>query len=117
MATIQDVTTVMLSTALDATVMRQQAIAQNIANANTPGYRHLAVQFEAELSKALRSSRPDAAAGVVPRLVEAPRALGNEGTDLELAQLSETVLHHRALVTILDKRVAILNTAIKEGKQ
>jgi flagellar basal-body rod protein FlgB len=117
MVIIDDVNTVILSKALDATVMRQQAIAQNLANANTPGFRHLAVQFEAQLAEALRSGQPGTLRTVSPRLVEAARPQGNQGTDLELARLSETVLHHHALLNVLDKRMALIGTAISEGKK
>jgi hypothetical protein len=45
-----DSTTGLLSMALDAAVLRQQAIAQNIANANTPGYQRISVSFESRLA-------------------------------------------------------------------
>lgn len=117
MAIVDDINVVMLSKALDASVLRQQAIAQNVANVNTPGYRHLAVQFEADLATALRSGQPGRVAQVAPRLQEALQAAGNQGTDDELARLSETVLHHHALITVLSKRIGMIGTAISEGKK
>jgi flagellar basal-body rod protein FlgB len=117
MTIINDIGTVMLSRALDATVLRQQAIAQNLANANVPGYHRLSVQFEAQLAAALRANRAGTAIDVAPRLVQADHAVGNEGTDQDLAQLSETVLHHHALLKVLDNRIGLLGTAISEGKK
>ncbi len=45
-----------LSRALDAYTMRHKAIASNLANITTPGYRTQAVRFEDELAGALQSS-------------------------------------------------------------
>jgi len=39
--------------ALDATVLRHQVIAHNLANVNTPGFKRQEVNFEAQLAKAL----------------------------------------------------------------
>lgn len=41
----------------DATWIRGEAIANNIANATTPGYKRQDVEFEAELEKALNHSK------------------------------------------------------------
>ncbi len=43
-----------LSKSLRASAIRQRVIANNIANANTQGYRRLDVRFEEDLQKALR---------------------------------------------------------------
>lgn len=39
--------------ALDATMMRQEMVTNNLANVDTPGYRRYDVNFETYLSKAL----------------------------------------------------------------
>ena len=39
---------------LDANAMRSRAIAQNIANAQTPGYRRIEVNFEEQVQEAMR---------------------------------------------------------------
>lgn len=46
-----------LNKAADATLIRGEAINNNIANATTPGYKRQDVEFEAELEKALNTSR------------------------------------------------------------
>jgi flagellar basal-body rod protein FlgB len=46
-----------LSKSLDAGMLRQRVIANNIANVNTPGYQRLEVNFESELRKALDKNR------------------------------------------------------------
>ena len=47
----------MLDKAADASWLRNDAISNNIANADTPGYKRQDVNFETQLAKALRSSR------------------------------------------------------------
>ena len=46
-----------LNKAADAAWIRGEAIANNIANVDTPGYKRQDVEFEAELEKALNTSR------------------------------------------------------------
>lgn len=46
-----------LDKAMDASWIRNDAIANNIANADTPGYKRQDVNFETQLAKALHSSR------------------------------------------------------------
>lgn len=46
-----------LDKAMDASWIKNEAISNNIANADTPGYKRQDVNFETQLAKALRSSR------------------------------------------------------------
>lgn len=46
-----------LDKALDASWLRGEAISNNLANADTPGYKRQDVNFEVQLAKALRHSR------------------------------------------------------------
>ena len=46
-----------LDKAADASWLRNQAISNNIANADTPGYKRQDVAFESELEKALGKNR------------------------------------------------------------
>ena len=46
-----------LDKAMDASWLRNEAISNNLANADTPGYKRQDVNFEVQLAKALRSSR------------------------------------------------------------
>ena len=54
------VTTTALSSALDGLAARQRAIAENIANVNTPGYRAKVVSFENALSQSVASGNGSA---------------------------------------------------------
>ena len=52
--------------ALDASSLRQQLIANNLANVNTPGFKRQDVAFERKLSQALAQRRLQGAAGDNP---------------------------------------------------
>lgn len=54
---LSDVTGRLLATALDGLAARETAIASNLANVDTPGYRPLAVDFETELRSEIARSR------------------------------------------------------------
>ena len=121
-STIDNGTVALLSLALDAAAMRQQAIAQNIANANTPGYARVNVSFEARLA-ALRDADGGVAAPSLADLSNyrpvldylAPGA--SVAVDQEMAALSENVVHHHALIKAVSKHYALISSAINEGKR
>ncbi|NRR31467.1 flagellar basal body protein [Oxalobacteraceae bacterium] len=124
MVSIIDSSTVgLLSLALDATGMRQQAIAQNIANANTPGYQRLAVSFESrmgELKTAVSQGKTPSLASLADfrPAFELAGAPGDAvPLDIEVAALSENTLHQQALLKVLNKHFALLGAAINEGKR
>lgn len=125
---IEAVTTAALSVALDAASLRQQAIAANIANADVPGYRPMAVDFESQLDNAQRAledgGRLDMAAlaGIEPRLVADPQiqpaGLSPKVTlDLEMAHLAENGVRFQALTTALNKQFALMSLAVNDGKR
>lgn len=116
---IENGTIALTGAALDATVMRHRAIAQNIANLNTPGYRPVEVSFESHV-RALQSGSWQGAAAQSSldarpqlRLADASE-VSIEG---QMAQLSENTLHHQALLKALNNQFAILGAAINEGKR
>ena len=61
---------------LDASVVRQEAIASNIANADTPGYRRLdiAPDFATQLRTKLEAGNFAGADSLKPSIVEDPAA-------------------------------------------
>lgn len=124
MVSLIDSSTVgLLSLALDAAGMRQQAIAQNIANVNTPGYQRMGVSFESrldELRQDLRQGRAPSLAGLAalrPQFEAAGAAGEAVALDTEMASLSENTLHHQALLKALNKHFALIGSAINEGKR
>lgn len=123
MVAIVDSNTVgLLSLALDAAVMRQQAIAHNIANASTPGYQRIGVSFEdhiGQLKQAVRDGKlpPPSLASFQPLFQPLGQAGDTVSLETEMATLSENTLHHQALLKALSKHMALASIAINEGKR
>ena len=123
---IEAITTAALSLALDAASLRQQAIAGNIANANTPGYAPVSVSFEDQLQDARRAldsgGRLDASSltGVQPAM---QHAIGQGGLpaktllDVEAANLAQNSVHFQALLKGLNRHYQILSAATSDGKK
>jgi flagellar basal-body rod protein FlgB len=88
--------------ALDAVVLRQQAIANNIANLETPGYKRIdiAPSFEAELERASSSGDLAQIESLKPSLSVDPNAVASsrDGNTVhlqsELMELNENAVAH-----------------------
>ncbi len=113
---LHDTTQIALERAISGASMRQSALASNLANANTPGYQRVDVDFHGALSAAMGDRRqleqtsfsptPDAAAGVL-------RADGSTvDVDAESARLAANALEHSAAVTVAGTRIHILQVAM-----
>jgi len=76
MGVLDSVSSVALGSALDALALRQRAIADNVANVQTPGYHAKNVDFEGALAQAVRAGDGDVTA-TVSRSREATREDGN----------------------------------------
>jgi flagellar basal-body rod protein FlgB len=111
-----DTTQTGLERALEGSSLRQQAIAQNIANVNTPGYRRQDVDFASALHAAW-----DRGAGAVESVSPAVqtdqsavmRADGSSvDIDTEAASQSKNGLQYEAISSVMKARVSILRSAI-----
>ena len=123
-----------LDWALHVAGLRHQAVAHNLSNLSTPGYKRLEVAFDGVLSSAARDLLPVATthpghlqpggAGSLPQASLQPvtsssaRPDGNNvDLEYELATLSENTLHHQALLRQLNQRLAALRLAVTEGRK
>ena len=104
-------TTDLLAAALQAEALRQRAIASNIANIETPGYRRLGVKFEERLAKAMDQSGGKVDVRKVEPEVYEPRdtlvkANGND-VNLEhaIGEMVKNTLRHETLARLLIKKV------------
>ena len=87
---------------LDAVVLRQEAIANNIANLETPGYKRidLAPSFESELERASASGDPEEISSLKPTLAVDSAAVpsSRDGNTVhlqnELMQMDENAVTH-----------------------
>jgi len=120
-----DLTFNLLAKSLEGLSLRQQAVAQNLANVNTPGYRRKDVLFEDVLQAALAG--PKAGAEVLRTLQSARfevveerqlylrNDLGGVDLDREAAELAKTTLRINAVLNLLGKRIALYKQTINEG--
>ena len=119
-------------TALNLQAHRQQLIASNIANADTPNYKARDVDFRSALQGALNTARGGGVAlattrpghidggsapplesltGYRPELQSAVD--GNTvNMDVERANFAENALHYEASVTFINGMLRSMNTAI-----
>jgi flagellar basal-body rod protein FlgB len=119
----------LLKQALHACALRQEAIAHNIANVNTPDYRRIDVSFEEFLRAAqqtpLRTTDPRHVALPPVRLADAQvtpdedapmRPDGNTvDIDYEMAQLAENQIRFQALSQLVNGRYQSLKMVITGG--
>jgi len=106
---------------LDAAVVRQEAIAANIANAETPGYRRVDVapdfaeQLKARLAAGDLSTE---SAAIKPRLIEdaSARSLRPDGNSVEieheLLAMNRNSVEHEYLTEIISQNIKQLKMAI-----
>jgi flagellar basal-body rod protein FlgB len=110
---ISDGTTRALHVAINGLDARQQSIASNMANVETPGYRARIVSFEDSLRAALDGGDPGDATMSVTESLAATRSNGNNvNIDFELLAEKENVLHQRLVVQALNAKYSLLRTAI-----
>jgi flagellar basal-body rod protein FlgB len=113
-----DTTQLGLEQAISGAALRQRAIANNIANANTAGYKRVDVDFHAALDQAL--SAPDPKAQLKKLTFDtttdtstSTRADGNNvDIDAEMANLSQNSLEYQSLVQVARARMQMLQIAM-----
>ncbi|HSO16141.1 MAG TPA: flagellar basal body rod protein FlgB [Arthrobacter sp.] len=89
---LESVTSAALASAMDGLALRQRAIANNIANVNTPNYHAKRVNFEAALADSVRSGNGSVGATTGTSLE--PTQLNGNNVNLDTETLSniDTVL-------------------------
>lgn len=104
-----------LGKALELHETRHRVIAENIANAETPGYRAQRLEFGDELQRAFEEGHDDPALGVQAEPDRAARVKADRNSvdlDTEMARMSENTLRTVALSRLLSRKYAALKSAI-----
>ncbi|MDQ7006562.1 MAG: flagellar basal body rod protein FlgB [Acidobacteriota bacterium] len=109
--------------ALDVMTRRQQLLASNVGNVDTPGYRTVDVDFNATLQEAVEQARRQDGGSVETSLrpVEieglATRPDGNNvNIDREMAELAATRHRYEVATNVLRNKLRQLRFAIMEGR-
>lgn len=128
--------TAFLEKALNASWLRNEAINNNIANVNTPGYKRQVVKFEELLAEA--STLPMAGTGdgnkkfipissqdlmnnmepvsVVDNNTRTRKDGSNVDADVEMAEMAKNTIKYNGLIQILSKEYSKIKTAISGGR-
>jgi flagellar basal-body rod protein FlgB len=112
-----DLTDLVIQQSLNGASLRQQLLTNNLANADTPGFKASDVDFESSLQQALASSDPNAA---VANVSFSPVSSGGEmqadGNDVDLNQqmseLTQNAVEYETLTEIEKTRMQALQSAI-----
>jgi flagellar basal-body rod protein FlgB len=113
MGMFDSVTAVALNSALDALSERQRAIADNIANLQTPDYQAKRVSFEQALKVAVASGS-GAARATTARSLEPTREDGNNvNLDTEVISNIDTNLRYQVATQAMNSQFSNLRTAMR----
>ncbi|HLE10381.1 MAG: flagellar basal-body rod protein FlgB [Bdellovibrionales bacterium RIFOXYD12_FULL_39_22] len=129
---VDDKTVQALAAALNFRQMRQELIASNIANADTPGYKAKRLDFEEALARALDVDGQEnmlatddrhydvgngGFSNMQPEIYDDPNGIvsldgNNVDRDQELARMSENRIMYEATVALLNKKLGLMKYAI-----
>lgn len=129
---VSDRTMDALALALNMRQMRQEVLASNIANDQTPGYKSKRLDFEEALSQALDLNRDRSMQvadsrhfnvggggldSVKPEIYDDPNGIVSEDgntvdRDAEMAKLAENKIMYDAAVQMLNKKLALMKYAV-----
>ena len=107
----------MLEAGIRAEGLRQQTIASNIANLETPGYRRVDVKFSDLLAEALESPGEADLSEVEPEIFNpGDTPIKDNGNDVDLnkevGELLKNSLRHTAFVRLLARKFQLIDQAI-----
>lgn len=110
--------TELIEASLRAAGMRSQAIANNLANLNTPGYRRTSVRFEEMLAEAVEGGRPVSPEDLQPELVQPMTTPVDENgndvnLDVEVGEMVKNGAMYKTYVRLLNKIYRQMELAIR----
>ena len=105
-----------LERAIQGSSIRHEALAQNLANINTPGYRRRDVDFHSALQAAMPAGADAIASTPIAASVDSAAPMRPDGNsvdiDVESANLAQNALEYQALAQVLRARGDIIEIAI-----
>ena len=107
----------LINAGIKAETLRQKAIANNVANLETPGYRRVDVKFEELLARCLRSPEEFDLSEVeaqIYRPKQTPvKSNGNDvNLEVEIGQMIKNTLRHKTYIRLLSKKYNQIELAI-----
>lgn len=113
-----DLTDTVLQRGLEGASLRQQVLSNNLANANTAGFKRSDVDFQSSLASALGSSDPSQSLDSLAFTPQADSSTtmtldgNNVDTDTEMANLTSNAVEYETLAAIEQQRFATLKAAM-----
>ncbi|MFZ5352089.1 MAG: flagellar basal body rod protein FlgB [Bacillota bacterium] len=128
--------TKLLEKALDAAWLRNEVIANNIANVNTPGFKKSSVSFENALNSSMnelsisgKMTRPShMPTGKNANMITNPEIVTEEHTsmrrdgnnvdiDVEMAELAKNSIKYNTLINQISREFRKLRSVINDGRK
>ncbi|HCC07614.1 MAG TPA: flagellar basal body rod protein FlgB [Clostridiales bacterium] len=113
--------TKLLEKALDASLMRNEVIANNISNVDTPGYKKKAVRFEELLHSAMGNGQVLNVDGIDPEVYTdnanlSYRSDGNNvDIDTEMADMAKNTIKYNVLIARMNGKFNSIKTVLRGG--
>ncbi|HHY36695.1 MAG TPA: flagellar basal body rod protein FlgB [Firmicutes bacterium] len=118
----------LLEQALDVASLRQRLLADNIANAETPGYKRKDIAFSTHFRRALAGKLTHPQHIPINSPTAGPAALVVQGTtarndgnnvdiEVEMAELAKNTLYYQGLARQVTQYLANLRLVISEGRR
>jgi flagellar basal-body rod protein FlgB len=109
-----------LGEALDLYQARHRVLTENVANAETPGYRARDLDFGSALARAFESDAERGVTEAAQPVIDPHATVKIDGNsvdvDVEMSRLSQNALKIVALSQILAKRFSGLRAVITDGR-
>ncbi|MCA9212366.1 MAG: flagellar basal body rod protein FlgB [Planctomycetales bacterium] len=107
----------LLARLMDASAIRQEVIAANIANVNTPGFKRKEVTFEQQLAQLLESDTDVSDSDLRPTIITSTgmseREDGNSvDIDLEVGALSKNSVLFETYAQLMATKIGMMRSAI-----
>lgn len=115
--------TELLIRAMDASALRQKVIANNVANANTPGFKRSVVTFEEHVKEVMeRRTIHTSPQALNPKIVaDRSTSMRDDGNNVDIDQemvlMSANGIKYQALTQQLGDRFSMMRYVINEGRR
>ncbi len=109
-----------LGKSLDLYLLRHSVTSDNIANAETPGFKARRVEFESALQSAVDEGKDIESVGAILREDESSpigQDLNTVDMDKEMSEMSKNDVKYSAATQAVSKKFALLRYAITEGAE
>ena len=117
--TLIDNTQLALERAISGASLRQSVLANNLANAETPGFHRMDVDFHDALAHAMDTANSATIESTSFSPKQDPQTLRADGNgvdiDTESAAMAKNGLEYEALVSVSKARIQIIQSAIGVG--